>query len=116
LRSAPVYSQFELPMLNLSFSLGNVFGYIYALLLFLSMAGTSFSCLIAADNYLLEKSRTYKSKHILFLTLISLICYLCSLYGFGNLISTIYPLFGYIGFAVIVLFVVNFFRVSKKTD
>ena len=108
------YINEQLPMLNLSFSMGNIPGIIYSVLLFLAMLGTALSSLVATENFLVEKKEFYKRHRLSCLILIATVCFLCSLVGFGKLIEILYPLFGVTGFFAIVLIVYNYFAIKMK--
>lgn len=103
----------ELPMLELSFELDAFIGFAYAVLLLLAMIGTSLSSIVAVDNFMCEKSLFYKNKRIIFLIFISAACYCFSLFGFGDLIAVLYPVFGTAGFFAIVMLVINYYKCRK---
>lgn len=110
----PVFSFKELPMLDLSYSLGNIFGVIYAVLLFCAMMGTALSSLVAVDNYMVTKSGLFKRFRSVFLALITAVCFLFSLLGFSELIGTVYPIFGVLGFFAIGMLLYNFLKIKQK--
>ncbi|MCQ2386007.1 MAG: hypothetical protein MJ078_04980, partial [Clostridia bacterium] len=89
----------ELPMLAVAQGLGDLPGGIYGGLLFFAMLGAALSCLGASFLYLKEKTHIRKG---LLLTLpLALLAFGCSTLGFGNLIATVYPIFGYLGLAAV---------------
>lgn len=103
LAASPVSVEKELPMLFIAQSLGRIPGLVYTLLMFLGMMGTSVSSFVAVCVYAEQKS-TWISRHRLaFIAALSVIAYAVSCAGFGNLIASVYPLYGYIGFVTIVL-------------
>ncbi len=108
------YITAQLPMLDLSFSMGRLIGIVYAVLLFLAMLGTALSSLVASDNFLLQRLKMYKCNRILFLVLIAGVCYFGSLVGFSDLIGILYPIFGIAGFFAIVLIAVNYFKLKRN--
>ena len=101
-------SEKELPMLDIAYRLNNAFGYVYAVLLLLAMFGTSLSSIVAISVYAEERTAFYKKHRKLLTGIIGTIAFLCSLVGFGQLVNTVYPIFGYIGFIVLVLIIGNF--------
>lgn len=107
---ASVYgsSKAELPMLNIAMRLGNITGYIYAILLIIAMFGTSLSSIVAIIVYFENKIPKCNKHKKIIIFIIGIITFLCSLSGFGNLVNTLYPIFGYIGFAVLALIIGNF--------
>ena len=104
----------ELPMLDIAFRLNSIFGYIYAVLLLLAMFGTSLSSIVAISVYAEERFIIYKKYRKPFTSVIGIIAFLCSLVGFGHLVDTVYPIFGYIGFIVLALIVANFIYLKMK--
>lgn len=100
----------ELPMLYVAEKINPVLGYVYAFLLFGGMLGTSVSCTVAFENFISAKSEKAKSKRVLVVVFSCVLCFFLSLAGFSDLIGFIYPVFGYLGFAALVLIIVNYFR------
>ncbi len=100
----------ELPMLYVARKLSPVLGYVYAFLLFGGMLGTSVSCTVAFENFVSMKSEKASQKRVLVVILACVLCFFLSLAGFSDLIGFIYPVFGYLGFAALVLIIVNYFR------
>lgn len=103
-----------LPMLALSMALSPVFGYIYGLMLLCGFLGSSTSSLVAIDHYLSEKYSFFKKRKKLFAVIIGIFAYALSLFGFGNLIGTVYPIFGYVSVVLIIVMTVNYVRLKKK--
>jgi trk system potassium uptake protein TrkH len=79
-------------------------------LLFGGMLGTSVSCTVAFENFISAKSEKAKSKRSFVVIISCVLCFFLSLAGFSDLIGFIYPVFGYLGFAALVLILVNYFR------
>ncbi len=96
-----------LPMLEISKQISPMLAVIYAVLLSLAMFSCSFSsgvCIVLFAEKRLLKSRR---KKVVFISVYSLIVYLVSTVGFSDLISTVYPIFGYVGFALIYKVIYN---------
>lgn len=104
----------ELPMLSSAMHLGTVFGVVYAVLLLLGMFGAALSCMMALTNYFKVKFALNYKAHKLVITATALLAFLGSIFGFGNLVGTVYPIFGYIGIAVLILLVINFCKLKKS--
>lgn len=104
----------ELPMLDIAFRLNNIFGYIYALLLLMAMFGTSLSSIVAITVYFQNRFNTARKNVNPIIFIMGILTFICSLFGFGNLVNTVYPVFGYIGFAVLILIVANFAYLKIK--
>ena len=111
--ASPEVISAELPMLALASSLNEYLGYIYALLLLLAMFGTALSSLVAFANMLCLKSEKINS-HRIWLIVIYAVCMFCgSLFGFGDLISVVYPIFGYCSSVFVVLMVIHYIKSGK---
>ncbi len=104
----------ELPMLEIAFRLNDVFGYIYAILLLMAMFGTSLASLVAIIIYLEERSVKFSEKKNIYIYLLGIAAFLFSLAGFGNLVNTVYPLFGYVGFVILAFILGNFIYLKLK--
>ena len=98
----------ELPMLFVAEEISVILGYVYAFLLFGGMLGTSVSSVVALENFMEVKSEKIRSKRIFTVISLCVMCFLMSLIGFSDLVGFIYPVFGYLGFAALVLIVVNY--------
>lgn len=104
----------ELPMLDVAFRLGDVFGYIYSALLLIGMFGTSLASMVAITEYFSEKSVFFVNNKRFLIFIIGILAFVCSLSGFGNLVGTVYPIFGYAGFGVLLLIVINYIISKSK--
>ena len=104
----------ELPMLSSAINLGKIPGVIYAILLYFGMFGAALSCFMALSNYFRVKFLLKRNTYRFVVILIALAAFLGSIFGFGDLIGTVYPLFGYIGIVVLILLVINFINVKLK--
>lgn len=93
----------QLPMLDLACALGAAAGAVYAALLFLAMFGTSVSSLVAVLAYAGQKSGTLRRHSGALLCALALSAFAGSLFGFGDLIGVIYPVYGYLGAAAMLL-------------
>lgn len=102
----------SLPMLALASALGAPVGYLYAALLLLAMLGAALSCLGGVCVYCKQRL-PYKNGYV-YALLLSAIAFISSFFGFGNLISVIYPFFGYIGILAIALVFVNYLRLAVR--
>lgn len=107
----PVCSSYDLPMLFLAESVSPFLGVLYGLLIFMGMSGTALSSSVAVVHFLQSKTKV-QSKY-LYSGLVCLLSYFLSLFGFSNLIGTIYPVCGYFGVGAIILMVVHFLKKSK---
>ena len=92
----------QLPMLDLACRLGTA-GVVYAVLLFLGMFGTSVSSLVAVLTYAGQKSARLAGHRMALLLVLTAAAFAGSLFGFGDLIGTVYPVYGYLGMAAMLL-------------
>ncbi len=102
----------ELPMLSVAVNINSAIGIIYAVLLLGGMFGAALTSMMSISNYITVKFTG--TKLIPTVIILSLINFIGSLCGFGDLIGTVYPLFGYLGLIVLGLITVNFFISLKQ--
>lgn len=112
--AAPETADAQLPMLALAQSRGIVWGYVYGVLLLLAMFGTALSSLVAFVSMLAAKSARISGHKNKFTALCALCMFLGSLFGFGDLIGVVYPIFGYCSSVFIVLMAIHYFKVKKQ--
>ncbi|MBP3330682.1 MAG: hypothetical protein J6L89_07605 [Clostridia bacterium] len=105
----------ELPMLFVAQKLNPILGYVYAFLLFGGMLGTSLSSVVALMTYMEIKKENLKKKRFITVPAMCLAAFVMSLVGFSDLIGFIYPVFGYLGFAALVLIIINFLKCKSCT-
>lgn len=102
--SAPQSASADLPMMAVAGEINDILGLYYAFALILAMIGASVSSLFPLGQMVTEKRRPF------ICALISIFAIFGSILGFKELISSVYPIFGYIGFIVIVAVIYNFRR------
>ena len=73
------------------------------MLLFLGMFGTSVSSLVAVLTYAGQKSAWLAGHRTALLLVLTAAAFAGSLFGFGDLIGTVYPVYGYLGMAAMLL-------------
>ena len=112
--AAPETADAQLPMLALAQSRGTVWGYVYGVLLLLAMFGTALSSLVAFVSMLAAKSARISGHKNKFTALCALCMFLGSLFGFGDLIGVVYPIFGYCSSVFIILMAVHYFKIKKQ--
>lgn len=105
--------QTELPMLSAAMSIGKFSGGIYSVLLFSGMFGAALSCYMSLSNYFRIKFALNKKAFFVVTILIAGAAFTGSIFGFGDLVGTIYPIFGYIGIVVLALLVMNFIKLKR---
>jgi len=101
LHLAPETVRQELPMLALAQMIHPVVGKAFAFLLLVAMFGTALSCVVAAQGDLVRRFPPLSRHPALPVLVLVVISFVGGLFGFGDLIGWIYPIFGYLGFAVL---------------
>lgn len=114
LATAPESVTAELPMLDLSCRLGTAAGVVYAVLLFLGMFGTAVSSLVAVLTYAGQKSETLQTRRSALLLTLAALAFAGSLFGFGDLIGVVYPVYGYLGAAGMLLVIEHAIHVRRR--
>ena len=112
--TSPAMGGEELPMLELSLGVSPALGFIYAALLFFGMLGTSVSSLVACTEFLSAKSAALGKRRVILTVCLSLLAFIGSLAGFGQLVSYVYPICGYLGFAALLLIAEHFIHAKRQ--
>lgn len=103
----------ELPMLALALEISRPVGWCYGFLLLLAMFGTCLSCLVAFTRVIGERFPVAVRFRVPFHLLCAVAIFCGSLFGFGDLIGVVYPIFGYCSSVFVVMLVVCYFRVRR---
>ena len=107
----------ELPMLTAADSVHPVLGYTYGLLLFLAMSGSGLSKCFGISHYFACKWKPAAEHPRLFMVALVALAYFCSLVGFGDLVGTVYPIFGYLSLILLIAMLwraILYFKKAKK--
>ncbi len=104
----------SLPMLAISSKLSLVLGGFYAVILLGAMFAASLTSSVAFFEWTDTKITLTPPVKVIAVFAFSATAYLFSLFGFKSLISTVYPIFGYIGFIVIGAVFFNALRRNKN--
>ena len=104
----------ELPMLALSCTISMPLGYIYGILLLFGLFGTTCSCLVAVVTFLDLRVPRFAAHKTAGIGILSLLGFAASLAGFGNLVSTIYPVFGYASIFFLAGIVTHFCHIKRE--
>ena len=107
LHTVPEAREAELPMLAVARMLHPIAGAVFAVFLLVAMFGTALSCLVAVREYLTQKSDACRRHRGIVMPSLILLTFVGGLFGFGDLIGWIYPLFGYLGFVVLCAMVLH---------
>ena len=91
----------ELPMLIAAREVFPPLGVLYGILLLLAMTGSGLSKCYGISHYFACKwPPAARHPRLFTVALVALAC-LCSLVGFGDLVGTVYPVFGYLSFLLV---------------
>lgn len=103
LNNNPEVLHAEIPMLEAAGLLGPFASRVYAVLMFLAMYGVAVSTMVAVLEFFRLKVKAWSRHKTVIRLLIFGFIYAGSLAGFSNLIGVVYPIYGYIGIAVMLL-------------
>ena len=104
----------QLPMLVLAEELSPLAAALYALLLALAMFGTSISSMVGLIDFLTKKFRFDRTHTRGTLAVVTALAFFASLYGFGDLIGVLYPVFGYCSAIFLLMMVVHYLQLKKQ--
>ena len=107
-------TQAEMPMLDLACHINRNLGYVYGLLLLAGVYGTALSSSVAICTYLQLRYKPILQHHKAFIVGMIGAAFFASLAGFGDLISTVYPVFGYLGVVSLLLVFWNYRYYQRK--
>lgn len=110
LRACPASAGTELPMLYVAASLSPLASYLYAVLLLAGMFGTALSTFVGLVTFFAGKFPPVAKHRKAFSIAVFLLAFAASLFGFGDLIGILYPLFGYGSAVFLVLMILHYFR------
>lgn len=110
----PAATEAELPMVALASRINATLGVCYGLLMLIAMFCNSLGSLVAVTTYVGQKKPSVMRKKKLLFPVLGVCIWTCSLIGFGDLVGTVYPVFGYISVVYIAGIVVHFVREKKK--
>lgn len=113
--SLPESCDKSLPMLEVARRLNPVLCYPYGIILLFGMFGTSLFSLVAVLTFFEAKKPSLAKYKWLFILINAIVCYPLSLFGFGNLISVLYPITGYISIVFIACMIYHYIiKVCKR--
>jgi uncharacterized membrane protein YkvI len=110
LYQSPSALEAELPMLWLASGLSPALGYLYGFLLLLAMFGTTLSTQVAFMDLVCRKSERINKHRRAAISIYAVCSFAGSLAGFGGLIGTVYPVFGYSSSVFVVMLVIHCLR------
>lgn len=98
----------DLPMLGMVGRVSHVFNFIYSLVLFFAIYSAATSTFYGVTTKI--KDGKYKNWIIIVLAIIG---FFLGLAGFRQIVAIVFPVIGIIGFLIIFMIIINFFRVYK---
>lgn len=105
-----------LPFLDTAKKLSPVWGVFYSLLLSGAMFSCTFSSGVCVFDWVKQKIKLNTYGKIIFLSVFCTSFFVLGKVGFSNLVSTVYPAFGYIGFIVILAVLFNCVHKRRKKN
>ena len=78
------------------------------------MFGTALTSFVALVNYIKLKAVLSKKYTYILIWVTAVLVFIGSLCGFGDLIGTVYPLYGYMGIILLVFIVISFVKAKKQ--
>ena len=103
----------QMPMVALTSRLNPTLGIVYGFLLLLGMFSNGLASLVAFMEYVNRHVKALDAHRRITMAVLMLLVWAASLAGFGNLVGTVFPVFGYIGIVAIVFICINYVRCGK---
>lgn len=100
-------------MVALASRLNGALGTVYGVMLLVAMFCNALASLVGMMAYLEQKSARVQRQRKVLLAVSCLLAWAGSLLGFGEVISVVFPIFGYISIAFLVFMVIHFLRAKK---
>lgn len=104
----------EIPMLAAAASFGDVYGCIFAFLLFLAMMGAGLASLIPTVTYCSEHITLCEKHPKLTALAVSVLGFMLSSFGFSDLVGSVFSFFGYVSAFIILGVVIQYVRVCRS--
>ena len=114
LAGCPEAAEEQMPMVALASRLNPALGIVYGILLLLGMFSNGLASLVAFMEYVNRRVKALESHRRITMAVLMLLVWTASLAGFGNLVGTVFPIFGYIGILFIVCICINYGRCMKR--
>ena len=103
----------QMPMVALASRLNPALGIVYGMLLLFGMFSNALASLVAFMEYVNRHVKALDAHRRITMAVLMLLVWAASLAGFGNLVGTVFPVFGYIGIVAIVFICINYVRCGK---
>lgn len=110
----PAAIEAELPMVAVATAISPMLGTVYGIVLLLSMFCNALASLVAMLTYMEQKQAVFRKHKKLTLAAAAVLSWIGSLAGFGDLISVIFPVFGYLSVVFLVCMMVHFIQCKRR--
>ena len=110
----PASIEAELPMVAVATAISPSLGTVYGIVLLLSMFCNALASLVAMLTYMEQKQAVFRKHKKLTLAAAAVLSWIGSLAGFGDLISVIFPVFGYLSVVFLVCMMVHFIQCKRR--
>ena len=110
----PAAIEAELPMVAVATAISPTLGTVYGIVLLLSMFCNALASLVAMLTYMEQKQAVFRKHKKLTLAAAAVLSWIGSLAGFGELISVIFPVFGYLSVVFLVCMIVHFIQCKRR--
>lgn len=110
----PAAIEAELPMVAVATAISPTLGTVYGIVLLLSMFCNALASLVAMLTYMEQKQAVFRKHKKLTLAAAAVLSWIGSLAGFGDLISVIFPVFGYLSVVFLVCMMVHFIQCKRR--
>jgi len=104
----------ELPMVALAMALNPMLGGVYGIAMLIGMFVNALASLVAMIVFMEQKKPALVSHRKLIVAVSAVLAWAGSLAGFGETISVIFPVFGYLSIVYMVCMVVHFLQLKKR--
>ena len=89
-------------------------GIVYGMLLLFGMFSNALASLVAFMEYMNSNIRVLNTHRKSTMAVLMVLVWAASLAGFGNLVGTVFPVFGYIGIGIIVCICIHYTQCLRR--
>lgn len=104
----------QMPMVALASRLNPALGIVYGMLLLFGMFSNALASLVAFMEYMNSNIRVLNTHRKSTMAVLMVLVWAASLAGFGNLVGTVFPVFGYIGIGIIVCICIHYAQCLRR--
>lgn len=107
-------AQEQLPMVAVGSALNPLLGGVYGILLFLGMFCNSLASLVALVTHLSQRVRPIAAHKPIFLAIMAVVIWACSLFGFSDILAVVFPIFGYFSIVFMAAMAIHFIQAKRR--